>query len=271
MTNALHADARAASMAYVDGEMSEAELIAFEARVAVDAALFDAVGRERALRDELAAHYSAVLDEPTPAALLDLLGMSTDEPAARSAPPSALAPARLALLPQAAPSPPAPPARTGASWLPWGGMAACLLSGVLLGAHLVPTGSDASPFAVDEHGALAAVGPLRDALERRLGGTPDGNAHDVTIGISFHDRTQDYCRTFAVDTAKGIACKWDGRWTVANLERAPVGVSMTSDDAAHATACTLSPTLLLAIGALRDGDTLDAAAESAARAQDWQR
>jgi hypothetical protein len=203
--------------------------------------------------------------------------MSTDEPAAKasaalvSTPTSTPTPgpARLALLPQAEPLSSAPRARATASWLPWGGMAACLLSGVLLGARLVPTGSDASPFAVDEHGALAAVGPLRDALERRLGGAQDVDARDVTIGISFHDRTQDYCRTFAVDTAKGIACKWDGRWTVANLERAPVGASTSLDDAAPATACTLSPTLLLAIGALRDGDTLDAAAETAAKARGW--
>ena len=271
MTNAMPEDGRVALMAYVDGEMPEAELIAFEARVAGDAALFDAVGRERALRDELAAHYNAVLDEPTPAALLDLLGISTDEAAARASSAPAPAPARLALLPQAEPSPPPRRARDTASWLPWGGMAACLLLGVWLGARLVPAGADASPFAVDEHGALAAVGPLRDALERRIGGTPDSDTHPVAIGLSFHDRTQDYCRTFAIDTAKGIACKWDGHWTIANLERAPAAASAPLHDASRAAASTLSPTLLLAIDALRDGDTLDAAAESAARAQGWER
>ncbi len=294
---------RSTRMAYVDGEMPEAGLIAFEAQVAHDAALFDAVERERAQRSALKAHYDAVLDEPVPAGLLDLLVLSDDvgaedgdlgdldtldaEPApSRFAPSrpastgfapssfasSGFAPSRFAssrpadsrleLVPPAAA--PAREAAGMAPWRAWGGMLACLALGVLLGARTVPASapvaaSAAGVFAVDDGGTIAAAGPLREALEQRAGGSPSGSEHGVAIGLSFRDKALDDCRTFAVDTAMGIACKSNGQWSVTTLEHAP-----------SAAAGTLSPTLLLTIDAMRDGDTFDAAAETAARAKGWQ-
>jgi hypothetical protein len=267
-------DDRARAMAFVDGELPAAERAAFEARLAAEPALADAVAHERRLRASLRAHYDPVLDEPVPAALLERLG-----PGSR-----ADAPAPAAANDPAGDATPAERANARAwrsrwRWQEWGAMAACLVIGLAVGGRAfaphAPAGGPALALAADDAGVVHAQGPLRAALESQPGGAPASSATDRAlpqIGLSFRDHAQDYCRTFSLGAAgsAGIACKRDGQWTIAALEHAPAAPAPASPGDYRTAASPLDPALLQAVDALREGDTLDARAEADARAHGWQ-
>jgi anti-sigma factor RsiW len=269
---------RIAVMAYVDGELPPEDATLFDARLALEPALADAVARERALRARLQSAYAPVLDEPLPAGLLDLLAMPGD----------AAEPAPVRLVAAPAPSPAAndalpagandahraalPHARRW-SWPQWGAMAASLVLGVLLGTRALaphaPAGGDTLALAVAPDGAITAQGALRDALEQDVAGTVlDPNAK-VGVGLTFRDHARQFCRTFTLDSASsGIACKQSDGWVVAHLEHGRN--AREGEQGGYRTAASpLSPTLLQAIDAMREGDTLDAPAEAAAKAKGW--
>jgi hypothetical protein len=276
-------DDRRLLMAYADGEMPEADLIAFEARVALDATLFDALAHERALRASLAGHYGAVLDEAIPDGLLDLLAVPADPvddppaewPASRAANDSTLA-APPAVMPIR--RPPTARTTTGWSWRTWAAMLASLAVGIFVGGRLLDPAETPAPttgtaaLAVDDQGALTAEGLLRTALEEQPGG-PLVGTQGVMIGQSFRDKALHYCRTFALDTSSGIACKSDGRWLIATFDHSTATPPAASAGAGsyRASASAMNPMLLQAAAGLRDGMALDAAGEAAARATGWQR
>ena len=262
--SALDEDDRLAAMAYIDGELPAADHAAFETRLAQEPALASTVARERALRERLQSAYTPELDEPVPGRLLDLLAMP--EPA-RAAANDAVAiganDAHRANLHHA---------RRWA-WPQFGAMAACLVLGVLFGTRVLAphpaSGGDTLALAVASDGAVTAQGALRDTLEQNVAGTVlDPNA-SVAVGLTFRNRAKQYCRTFTLsDTSTGIACKQPDGWVVANLERATTAPASAAG-AYRTAASPFSPALLQAIDAMRDGDTLDAAAETAAKAKGW--
>jgi len=272
----LHEHDRIAVMAYVDGEMPPEDVALFEPRLALEPALADAVARERALRASLQSAYAPVLDEPMPAGLLDLLALPD---AAAKAPPLHAVPA-----PPAAANEPLPAGRNDAhrAALPparrwgaaqWGAMAACLVLGLAIGTRAVAphaaSGNDTLALAVAPDGAITAQGALRTALEQDVAGTVlDPNAK-VGVGLTFRDHAKQYCRTFMLDSASsGIACKQADGWVVAHLEHGRN--AREGEQGGYRTAASpLSPTLLQAIDAMREGDTLDAAGETAAKARGW--
>jgi hypothetical protein len=269
--NALNEQDRVAVMAYVDGEMPDEDVARFEPRIALEPALADAVARERALRGRLQSAYAPVLDEPLPAGLLDLLAIPD---AAAKAAPVHLAAAANESLPAGANDAPraALPHARRWGWSQFGAMAACLVLGVLFGTRAVAPhqgGGDALALAVAPDGAITAQGALRDALEQDVAGTVlDPNAR-VGVGLSFRDHAKDYCRTFTLDSASsGVACKQADGWVVAHLEH---GANDRAGEAGgyRTAGSRLSPALLQAIDAMRDGDTLDAAGEAAAKARGW--
>ena len=266
-SNPMSEDDRIAVMMYVDGELTTAEHAAFDARLAREPALANAVARERTLRTRLQSAYAPMLDEPMPAGLLDLLALPDAAPAPVAAndvlPPGANDAHRAAL----------PHARRW-RWPEWGAMAASLMLGLLFGARLLAphdAGGDALALNVGSDGAITAQAGLRDALEQRVGGTQPAPGSNVAVGLSFRNHAQQYCRTFSVDnTSSGIACKSAEGWVVANLEHASAPASPASAVAGYRMAASpLSANLLAVVDALREGDTLDAAAEGAAKAKGW--
>lgn len=258
---------RIAAMAYVDGELAPADLAAFEARLAHEPALAAAVARERALRERLASAYAPALDEPVPAALLDLLAMS--EPVI----PPAAANDAVAIGANDRHRAALPHARRW-QWPEWGAMAACLVLGVLLGARVLApratSGGDTLALGVASDGAVTAQGALRDALEQHVAGIVLDPNSPVLVGLTFRNHARQYCRTFTLDnTSSGIACKQPDGWVVANLEHAAGAPAGAASGAYRTAASPFSPALLQAIDAMREGDTLDAAAEKAAQARGW--
>jgi anti-sigma factor RsiW len=262
MNDAMTDDDRVAVMTYVDGEMTPADAAAFDTRLAHEPALAAAVARERTLRLRLQGAFAPVLDEPVPAGLLALLEGAGEAPAAPVAANEPL-PAGRNDAPRAA----LPHARRW-RWPEWGAMAACLVLGLVVGTRvLAPSGGASLALAGD---ALTAQGRLRDALEQRTGGG-DQTADAVAVGLSFRDHAHDYCRTFTLaGDGSGIACKRDGTWSVAQLSH-DSAASAPAPGAYRTAASPFSPALLQAVDAMRDGDTLDAAAEAAAKARGWQR
>ena len=267
MTAQTDAD-RLAVMTCVDGELPPAEQAAFDARLAREPALASAVARERALRANLQAAYAPVLDEPVPAGLLDLLAI----PDETASPPAAAANDPIPIGSSDAHRAALAHARRW-HWREWGAMAASLVLGVVLGARMLAPhpapGGDTLALTVGSDGAITAQGALRDALEQRVAGTVLDPNSSVAVGLTFRNHARTYCRTFTLDNASsGIACKQPDGWVVANLERSP-GAPASAAGAYRAAASPFSPTLLQAVDAMRAGDTLDAAGETAARAKGW--
>ena len=260
--SALNEHDRLAVMAYVDGELAAADIAALDARLALEPALATALARERALRARLQSAYAPELDEPVPAGLLDLLALPEPGAANEPLPPGANDIHRAAW----------PHARRW-RWPTWGAMAASLLLGVVFGTHLAASrtgGGEAMALNVGDDGAITAQGALRDALERRVAGTPPDPKSPVAVGLTFRNHAHEYCRTFTLDTASaGIACRQAAGWVVANLEQA-IGAARPAPAGGYRTAASpFSPALLAAVDGLREGDTLDAAAETAARDKGW--
>jgi hypothetical protein len=235
-------------MAYADGELEPAERAAIERAMQEDTAIAEAVARHRALRQDIAAAFAGILDEPVPARL--------QPAAAPAAPVVSLDAARAARAAQAAPA----PVRRRWSWPEWGALAAMLMVGVLVG-KVVPQGSQ--PAIAGNGNQVVAQGELASALDRQVGGKDAGA---VRVGVSFAARDGGYCRSFVMGSSAGLACRTGGQW------RIPVMAETGAEaQGAYRQAGTgLPPAVLDAIDARIAGKPLDAAGEEAARARGWQ-
>lgn len=213
---------------------------------------------DRRLRAMLAKTYDPVLDEPVPERLSALF-------AAHAAP----------AAPAASPAAPidldAERRRRRGGWMAWGGMAASLALGVLIGAKGLAPGGDLERAA---DGAWVARGGLAQALDDQVSGvavTPGA----TRVGMSFLSRGGQYCRAFVVDASAasagsaGLACRDGDAWRVRQI------VAMASPSAASGafrTAASPWPeTLLDDIDDLREGDTLSPDAERVAISRGWSR
>ncbi|MDN3922790.1 anti-sigma factor family protein [Roseateles violae] len=220
-------------MAYVDGELDAAARAAFEQRLVQDPTLRQALAREQRLRETLGRAYAPVLQEPVPERLSALLK------------PSATVVSLDSMRAQR---------RLG--WIQWGGMAASLVLGLVLGPKLL------GDFNQD---GLLARGTLAQALDTRLSGESAGG---VTPGLSFVAQGGGYCRSFTQGGSAGLACREGDHWRLRQLQPLPAA---SPDAAAYRSAATaLPPALLEAIDGLRQGDALDAEAERRARERGWQ-
>lgn len=208
--------------AYVDGELDAEARAGFEAEMARDPALTEAVAAQRRLRRRLADAYDPVLAEPMPLNLKMAAETANDRPSRRFGPSH------------------------------WAAVAASLAAGVLVGRVALP-----------EPDPLAVRGELAQALDRQLA----ADAGPIRVALSFRAVDGRYCRTFlsGADGLAGLACRDADGWRV----RTVTAWTPTAGD--YRTAGAETPTVVLtAVDALIAGETLDPAAERAAREGGWQ-
>ncbi|HET9863406.1 MAG TPA: hypothetical protein VFP37_08170 [Steroidobacteraceae bacterium] len=241
-------------MAYVDGELDEAQAAEISVAMARDPALAARVDRHRALRTEVAGAFSSVLEQPLPERLL---AASHGAPAAGDAQhPQHRAEVREFPARSAAPSAPRWRGRE------WAAMAASLVLGVML-AWKIFTPAEPALMGVHE-GALVARGDLARALDTQLAST-QRPADAVQIGLTFRTRDGGYCRSFVMQRAgtAGLACREQGEW------RIPVTAAARASTEGLQPAATLPAPVLAAIEARIDGEAFDAAGEENARLGGW--
>lgn len=240
-------------MAYVDGQLDAEARRALDAAMAVDATLRERVAALAAQRRRVVAAYAGTLDEPVPDRLLALLSANGAEPA----PPSNVV--ELAAERSRRAQPKAQP-----SWLHWGGIAASVVFGVLLGMQFDPLGRGSS-LLIERGGQIVAGDRLQQALASQLASEPPAGT-GVSVQLSFVDKSGQYCRSFSADRIAGLACREGAQWTVQTTARA----DPASDAAMRQAAASLPRAVLDAVDARIAGDTLNAAQEREARDRGWQ-
>jgi hypothetical protein len=247
-----------ALMAYADGELGAAESAALEQALATDPALRERVQRLRAQRARLQQAFGPELDEPVPERLSTIL---RGGPAAQARPAlQAVAPEPTAVrAPQAS-------AANAPHWMRWGGMAACLVAGVLLGQRLGGPGGVGEAALAFEGGRAVAGTPLQRALDTQLASEGAATA-SVAVQLSYLDRQGRYCRSFSLAATAGLACHEAGGWRVEQL----VASEPAAGGALRQAASALPPALLEAAERAMAGSPLDAAAERRARDAGWRR
>lgn len=241
-------------MAYADGELDEPARTALEAAAGRDAELAARLAGHRELREKLQRAYDPVLAEAVPERLLAVLGATAERPAEVIS----LTKRRAA----AAPVVPAAPAPRRWSWPEWTAMAASLAIGVFATLFLAQPG----PMGV-RNGALVAQGELAAALSAQLASTQTGT-EPTQIGLSFRNRSGQYCRTFQLQTTAGLACREQSEW---RLEAVSAAAALPSGETFRTAAAMLPPALLAVVEETIDGDALDADDERVARDEGWQR
>ncbi|MGZ8289718.1 MAG: anti-sigma factor family protein [Telluria sp.] len=240
-------------MAYADGELDELTRSAVERAIRSDPSLAAKVRQHTALRTDVFAAFSSVMDEPVPQRL------------AKAAKPGKVIQLNTARAARAAE---ASPQQRRWSWPEWGAIAATLMVGVLAGGAGVMGLQQISPVTTQggAGGALVAQGHLAEALSHQLAGAA-GPVAGVKIGVSFESKDGGYCRSFLMGSAAGLACRNGAEWKLPMLaEAAPAAGGQYRQAAAE-----MPPMVLDAIDARITGRTLDAKAEEAARARGWKK
>lgn len=133
----------------------------------------------------------------------------------------------------------------------WAAVAASLVLGVFAGRLTIP-----------DRDVLAPSGQVVEALKNGLA----ADTGPIRVGLTFRDRESRWCRTFESppDRLAGLACRQNGVW------RLEVAVALDEQSFAYRQAGSAAPPpVLAAVDELRAGDTLDAAAEKAARDAGW--
>lgn len=193
-------------------------------------------------RRRMAAAFDGVLNEPVPDRLKALL--AEPAPAAQVVELGAVRAQRRGM----------------ASWAAWGGMAATLMLGTLIGTRLAPSGEGTATA------QLVATGAVAQALDRQLASAPAG---PVAVQVSFKAKDGRYCRSFSTSAVAGLACREaGGTWALqqlATLEPA------RADGAMRQAASGLPAAVLAAMDAQMAGEALNAEQERAARDAGWQR
>lgn len=242
-------------MAFADGEPDPVLRARVEAALRDDAALRQRLAALQVQRKRLAQAFDTVLDEPVPDRLTRLLQTpAVAQPAIAQAPVVNLAEVRAERARM----------RGMPSWVQWGGMAASVVLGVLLGSQLGGQKTD-SDLALNQ-GRLFASGTIAQALATQLASEPQA-ATSVAVQLSFVDKGGRYCRTFSTSAVAGLACLHDGQWAVQQM------TAMDSQPGAGVRqAASALPRAVLDAVDQRIADTaLDAKAERLARDRGWRR
>jgi hypothetical protein len=241
-------------MAYADGQLDAERRQAIDAALSGDAALRARVAALRTQREQVAAAYAGVLDEAVPDRLLALLERGPKQPGVVSDLASARARSAGKRI-----------VDDRAGWMRWGGMAAAMLLGLLLGLLFAPGGDD-DALVAERGGRLVAGGVLTQALNTQLA-ADTGTGPAVAVQLSFVDKSGRYCRTFSSAQVAGLACREPERWAV------HLAVPAQADAAApmRQAATALPRAVLDLVDERIDGTALNAAQERDARTRQWKR
>lgn len=242
-------------MAYSDGELDAAQRAHIAAALEVDASLRQRVAALRLQRERVENAFASVLDEPVPDRLTRLL---------QTAPEVSTPSPRAAVVNLAEVRAQRQRDWDVPSWAQWGGMAASVVLGVLLGTRI--TSMDADPGMGLDHGRLIAGGAIAKALTHDLASEPMARA-SVAVQLSFVDKTGSYCRTFSTASLAGLACQESGRWAVQSLAT----VDATAGGEVRQAATALPRAVLDAVEQRMAGDALNGQGERTARDKGWRR
>ena len=238
-------------MAYADGELDATTRHAVELAMRADPVVAARVKQHIALRNEVFRAFAGTLDEQVPPRLRQVVQSAkvVQLDSVRAAKKSVVeVPRRW-------------------SWPEWGAIAATLVVGVMGGVLGVKGVQSETTFAqAGANGALRAHGKLDAALTTQLAstGAPPGG---VKIGVSFVGRDGQYCRTFDMGAAAGLACRAGGGWSIPVLVEGQGGAQGEYRQAGSA----MPPAVLEAVDARAVGTSLDAKAEQAAAQRGWTR
>lgn len=239
-------------MAYVDGELDEQARVEVEAAMRANPDIAARVARQQALRTRVRLAFERVVEEPVPDRLVA---------AARGASPPVRASNVIPLRRKES---------RKWSWPEWGSMAASLAVGAalsLLFVHHARVGPITS-----RNGQLFASGALAQALSDQLASTQgDAATTPVQMGISFRDKSGNYCRTFALratDSLAGLACRSGDGWQLDAVARAQASADGGAGRYRQA-ASSVPKSILQAVEDHIAGEPLDARAEAAAKAGGW--
>jgi hypothetical protein len=237
-------------MAYADGELDPETRSQVQAAIATDPDVARRVAAHTALRASVRATFDRVLDEPIPERLIAAARASrAARPDSRIIPLHRKSTVRLP------------------SWPQWGALAASFV----LGAVVWQFGTRHAPAVLlERNGRVFASAALAQALSNQLASAQSPQS-EVQIGVSFRSKSGQYCRTFQLrdeNVLSGLACRADEQWqleVVVPGARSPRGPS-TYRQAASA----LPAAVIQAVNDSISGEPLDAQAEAAARAKQWQ-
>jgi anti-sigma factor RsiW len=258
-------------IAFLQGELPDAQLAAIEAALAADPAL---AARAEALMSYPAGLDATALDPPAldlPALDLPALDLHVraafDPVLAEPLPPALLAAASPAVIDLAAARAARQPAGPPAGWRRWGqgaALAASLAVGILIGTGLPDTGSREAPLIIADADGTRAGPALAAALASTRSGVdaavPGGVMRPV---ISVRAGDGRLCRQFAVQqdasALAALACRQKDQWQIV------VASSSTASRADFALAAGPGEAAIeAALAALQAGEPLDAEGEAKA-------
>jgi hypothetical protein len=233
--------------AYLDGELDAAERAEIAAAMAQDPEIVQRLDRMRGVHNKLLAAYSGIANEPVPQRLTDALRGE----------------ARVAALAKAKSDRNRFKLRWTAPEL--SALAASVVVGVALGYFLLKWAG--AGIATPREGQLLVRGAVAEALSSQLA---SAQARDtpVRIGLTFRDRFNDYCRSFALrgrSNLAGLACRENGGWRVHALAQ----INLPSGGNAEPAGTELPREILQAVQERIVGEPLDASGEAAARRLNW--
>ena len=221
-------------IAWVDGELGEAEAAQVAQATVANPELAALADRHRRMRARFAAAFDPIaapsVANPTPAPVISLAAVRADRKAKTARPQQHW-------------------------WGVSGAIAASLLIGLLVG-HGVrgPAG------VTDKPDALALSTPIARALDGQL----SGDAGAVRVALSFRDRGGHYCRSFSGQHLSGVACYDGSDW---QLRYASPASPQQTD---YRTAGSDDGEMRFIQSAMA-GEPLDHVAELQARANRWDR
>ena len=222
-------------IAFVDGELSEAERAQVQQALDADPALRAQLEKQQQLRARISSAFDPIAQQAPSARLAEAVR----------------APSNVMSLAARRPR---------WSVREWGAMAASLAAGLIVGISVLRPQS----VVTTDDATLVASGSLHQALDSQL--ASDTSA-PVRIGLTYRNRDGAVCRTFAANTAhmQGLACRAGSQW---RLEMVTHDAGAQSGDMRTA-GTEIDPAILQAAQAGMSGDAFDANAERQARDGRW--